>query len=133
MGSYGETIDISSPFFARLADDDRILAQAVYMRLTTRRGTYFTAPDYGLAVTDYVLEGLTNDALERIPYEVKAQLELDERIAGATVTATKTPTEIRGGYALILDITIMKRKGTPLALTLGVSEVTVEVLTRGAG
>jgi phage baseplate assembly protein W len=129
VGRYGQTIDISSPFFARLENDQRILAQAVYRRLNTKKGSLWTDPTYGISVQDYVLAGLTTDALARIPAEVQAELEQDERIGSAAVTATRTRTEA-GGYALELTITITPKTSGTFSLVLAVSELSVQILTR---
>lgn len=156
MGRFGETVDIASPLFARLgsaassapvtltmsvsssgvdlgavSDDHRILAQAVTMRLSTKRGALWTDPTYGLAVQDYLEAELTVDAIARIPHEVEAELEKDERIASAAVVATTTRAAL-GGVALKLAMTITPSPAPSFPMTRPISELTVEALTRGA-
>jgi phage baseplate assembly protein W len=128
---FGETIDIRSPFFARLTGDQRVLAQAVLMRLDTKKGTLWTAPDYGISISDYVELGITADALARIPGDVRAELEKDERIEGAVVTASTTKNP-GGGYALVLDIKITPAGGTVFSMTIAVDQLTIQLLTKGA-
>jgi hypothetical protein len=128
---FGETIDITSPFFARLTGDQRILAQAAMMRLDTKKGTLWTAPDYGLSLSDYVEKGITADELARIPGDIQAELEKDERVEGVIVTATTTR-QSGGGYALILDIRITPSGGTSFSMTVSVDALTIQMLTKGA-
>ncbi|AUX33211.1 uncharacterized protein SOCE836_053650 [Sorangium cellulosum] len=56
MSAYGESINIDSPTFRRTRDPARIIAQAIEMRLSTRRGTYIDDPDYGLLIDDLLLD-----------------------------------------------------------------------------
>lgn len=128
---FGESIDIRSQFFARLTGDQRILAQAVVMRLDTKKGTLWTAPDYGLSLADYVEQGITADALARIPGDVRAELEKDERIEGVVVSASTTKNP-GGGYSLILDIRITPAGGASFSMTLAVDQLTIQLLMKGA-
>lgn len=128
---FGESIDIRSQFFARLTGDQRILAQAVVMRLDTKKGTLWTAPDYGLSLADYVEQGITADALARIPGDVRAELEKDERIEGVIVAASTTKNP-GGGYSLILDIRITPAGGASFSMTLAVDHLTIQLLMKGA-
>jgi phage baseplate assembly protein W len=128
---YGETIDIRSPFFARLTDDQQILSQAILMRLSTRRGTYWSDPGYGLSVQDLLAAGLTVDALARIPAEVRAQLEQDERIRAVSV-APRVETLGVGKVRLLLDLTVTPSRGPTFSRTVAVTDLTVELLTRGS-
>jgi phage baseplate assembly protein W len=131
MGSYGETILIASPFFRRLSDDQTILSQAIVMRLSTKRGTLWADPSYGLAVQDYLQAELTQDALVRIPFEIQAELEKDERIASVSVTSRMEQSAL-GGIKLFVDLIVTPLTGDTFPLTLAISELTVELITRGA-
>ena len=101
----GRTINVRSPFFAALDDDQRILAQAVFLRLTTRQGSYWSRPEYGLLLSDYLKKGLDDDTLARIPSDIQGQLEQDRRIARREVTARTETTQPRGAR-LIVPLTI---------------------------
>lgn len=127
---YGQTVNVKSKLFRKLTDDEAILAQAAELRLGTKRGTYWTDPEYGLLCTDYVNEGVTRETLARIPNEVSAELEKDERIATATVAPTLARTE--SGAAILLAITIEPVAGPSFDMTLSVDGVSVSLLTRGA-
>jgi phage baseplate assembly protein W len=127
---YGTTINAGDPFMRELVDDQAILAQACELRLQTKRGTYWSDPEYGEAVTEYVNEHLTADSLARVPGRVQAELEKDERIASVDVEATLDgPVTAR---RIRLTIRITPLQGTSFAMVLLVSEVSVEVLTKGS-
>lgn len=86
--------------------------------------------EYGLLVSDYLNEGLTPEVLARIPFEVQAELEKDERIGSVEVSATATgPTSSK---SILLAIFVTPRLIPPFSLTLSVPDLTVEILTRGA-
>lgn len=132
MGAlYGETINIYSPLFARLTDDQAILTQAVLMRLNTKRGSDWSDPEYGYAISDLVNEGLSQENLARIPVEVALEVEKDERIASCTAVVSSirsTPS----GAAILLSLVITPVDGPSFSLTLSINDVSVELLTRGA-
>src|SRR5262245_31514712 len=86
----GIAFDDYDPFFGTTDDPPVNLAQAIERRLDTKRGTLPSAPEYGLRVRDYLLAPLTPDALDRIPLEVQAQVELEDDVDHARVSATTT-------------------------------------------
>jgi phage baseplate assembly protein W len=126
---YGESINVDSPFFARLTDDQAILTQAILLRLSTKRGFYWADPEYGLSLADYINDGLTPDALARLPVEVQSELEKDERIASAAVSAAITETP--QGAAVNLSIRVTPVEGKTFTFVLAASAVTVDLLTVG--
>lgn len=132
MGFYGKAIDDTSPFFASTENDETILSQAIARRLATKRGSIWTTPDYGLALTEYVLAGLTTEALATIPAEVKAELEKDERIASLAVAPPIRSTLPGGGQSLRLSLTVTPSKGPVFSRVIAVSDLTVELLTKDA-
>ena len=127
---YGETIDINSPFFARLTADEAIFAQALTMRLSTKRGFYWADPEYGLLLSDYVNEGLTPDALARLPLEVQLELEKDERVGSAAVKPSLTTGP--QGAAVELLITVTPVEGKVFAFVVAADAVTVDLITVGS-
>ncbi|MFS8068763.1 MAG: hypothetical protein ACMG6S_20575 [Byssovorax sp.] len=130
MGTlYGESINVDSPFFARLTDDQAILTQAILLRLSTKRGFYWADPEYGLSLADFINDGLTPDAIARLPMEVQSELEKDERIAGAAVSAAITTTP--QGASVSLSIRVVPVDGSAFTFVLAASAVTVELLTIG--
>ena len=130
MGIYGETVDIRSRTFRRLTDDQRILVQAVIMRLSTKPGTYWTDPAYGFPLSDLVNAGLTQDALARVPGQVKAQLELDERFASVAVEAS-TRQLANKSWVIVIEITFTPSRGPAFSFTVAASALSVDLLTGG--
>lgn len=100
------------------------------MRLSTKRGVLWTDPEYGLCISDYLNMGLTQDALVRIPFEVQAQLELDERIQSVEVSP-RISNPGTGKVRIILDLVITRKTGDVFPLSLSISDLTVELLTQG--
>ena len=125
---YGESVDTTSPTFARLTDDSAILQQAIYLCLTTRRGAYWSAPDYGCSLRSYLLKGLTQAELAAIPQEVASALELDERIARADVSVSASTAK-----TLTLQITVYAKGslGQPYTFVASVTTDLVTVLLKG--
>jgi phage baseplate assembly protein W len=124
---YGETIDIDSPFGARLTDDQAILTQAILMRLSTKRGMYWLDTEYGLPLSGYVNDGLTIDALARIPHEVTAELEKDPRIGSASVVAKQTTGP--QGVSMTLGIQVTPVEGQAFTFVVAVSALTIDIMT----
>lgn len=130
-GPYGESIDIDDPTLRATTSASLILADAIVMRLDTARGSDWSDPEYGLLVTGYIGDALTPDALARIPSDVAAELRKDERINDVDVVPSVTRLPL-GGYRVTLDMTVHPVVGPSFPLTLAVSDLTVEILTRGA-
>jgi len=128
---YGETINIASPSFARLTDDRAILEQAILMRLETRRGTLPKDPEYGLLLTDYINAEMSAETLTRIPAEVQHELEKDQRIQAVTVVPRWNPGSSLASARLYLEMYVTPKEGPSFSLTLAVSQVSVQVLTKG--
>ena len=133
MGHFGTSIALDSPSFASTDDDRRILMDAVVMRLSTRKGTYWTQPDYGYPIADLVKATITVDSLARIPGDVQAEIEKDQRIRSAKVTATTEATNQRGGMRLVLSIEVTPVSGPTVNFAVAVTDVTVELLMREGG
>lgn len=130
----GETVD---PAWTVLRADgyigpvaDEIVQDAVVRRLNTKRGTFWSDPDYGLLVSDYLLEGVDVAGLERIAIEVQQEILKEERIQAVTVTpktTTKPPL-----YTIDLDVAITTDTNSEMQFTLRVDKVSTAVLSPGA-
>lgn len=130
MGTlYGESLNVDSPFFARLTDDQSILTQAILLRLSTKRGLHWADPEYGLSLADYINDGMTPDALARLPLDVQSELEKDERLASAVVVPSLTTTP--QGVGVSLSIRVTPVDGSTFTFVLAANAVTVEILTLG--
>lgn len=126
MTAYGESINIDSPTFRRTRDPARIIAQAIEMRLLTRRGTYFDDPDYGMLLDDLLLDAAPAGRRGRLAAEIAGEIEKDERVESATVTLT----ESAAGLSFSGEVTLVDGRTFPL--TISIQDLTVDVLLRGA-
>jgi len=127
---FGTTFDASDPFFGLLTDDQAILLQACVLRLQTQRGTLWTDPEYGDAIMEVLQDGLTAASFARIPERVRAELEKDERIASVDIAPTIGGSP--GAYSVRLDIQVRPLSGPTFPLTLEITAISVEVLTKGS-
>jgi hypothetical protein len=110
------------------------VGQAGYRRLRTRRGT-LRGParegSYGLALHELV--GQTGDLaalVASLPAQIRAELKKDERVA--EVVARVVRTVVTPATYLEIEVVMFTTDGT-VSLTLGVSEVSVELLALNLG
>lgn len=115
----------------RLVSGVELVAQAIYRRLTTPRGTVRDGEDgsvYGLDIQDFVGRVGTPDAIAAIPALVRAEVLKDDRLTNVTVKATAT-TDRAGLIAIRIQIDAeLVNAGDRFELTLGVSSVSVALL-----
>lgn len=81
---YGTSLNIDT--FELLENDEQILLQATEIRISTRPGTFFDDPLYGLAAEDLLGEGYNAGDAARIGARIAGEVSEDDRIAGATAT-----------------------------------------------
>lgn len=126
MADFGTDIlalDDLDPSFA-LVSGEAMLARAIARRLTTPRGGLFCDPDYGYDVRALLLDGLTPAKLASAQASIAAEVEKDERVAGATVTFTQDTTAER----LTISIELETDEG-PFDLVLSVDALSAELLS----
>jgi hypothetical protein len=101
-----------------------IVLDAVARRFVTARGVLWAHPDYGRDLRQYLNAPMTSSTLARIKADVEDQAKQDERVdsAKASVSYDAPSQRVRIRLALGLD-------SGPFALTLVVSQLTVELLT----
>jgi phage baseplate assembly protein W len=130
---FGRTINIASPTFAEMTDDNAIAAQAVQLILSTRHGSLWWSPESGRDLRDYVNLGLTPERLAIIPAEVRAAIEYDPRVDRADVSKAETTYTADGGAALRIPIDVYAKGAadTPIQLVAVASADLVKVITRG--
>lgn len=102
---YGQTVDTKSPIFAPLTSDPAILGQWIVLCLSTRAGSIWTSPEYGLDLRSFLLTPLTDDDLAVLPTQISHALTFDERVAAADVSVTSTFTA-NGAAKLKMLITV---------------------------
>ena len=122
MGSlYGTSLNMSSPFFRALTDDEAILSQAIQMRFETERGSMWTDPDYGLLLDGYLNEGISVQKLDQLKTEMETEATKDERVESAVVVLNLNKTD--AGYEIEPEILVSPKLGGPFSLTLPVAKV----------
>lgn len=126
---YGQDIDWADDMSptAELVSGVKLLSQAVYRRLITPKGSCLDSPDDGLALEDFLHEGLTEAELAAIPGQVRQEILKDDRIIGVDIEATKTLTDGLLGFELA--ITCTPSEGPDFDLTISVSAAAVKLLS----
>lgn len=108
-----------------------LVAQAIYRRLTTPRGTLSGGDDeenYGFDVSEFVGAVDEDTVVVALPNMVRAEILKDDRLSAATVTSSVSRTTA-GLTTITLDVDAMLAdSGETFSLTLGVSETGVAVL-----
>jgi len=115
----------------RLVSGTDLLAEAIYRRLTTPRGTLRDGDEglvYGLDLQGFVGTVGTQDAADALPDAVIAEVLKDDRVERCECSAA-AQTGTDGLTTIILDVDVFPRDQTEnFTLTLSVDDVTVELL-----
>jgi hypothetical protein len=115
----------------RLVTGVLLVAQALYRRLTTARGTLRDGDAgqvYGIDMQDFVGRVGTAAALALLPEIARAEILKDDRVSSANVTAATTA-DSAGLVAVAIKIDCeLVNPGDRFELTLQVSAVSVSVL-----
>jgi hypothetical protein len=113
---------------ARFARGARLVAEAAYRRITTRRGLLLGGPeeeDYGIDVRDGIGSSNAANFAAALPGRVEAELEKDDRIQATRATATV----VGGGPLVTIRLRVeCETADGPFTLTLDVSEAGVAIL-----
>ena len=115
----------------RLARGRQVVAQAIYRRLTTPRGTLRGGEEeaaYGIDLPGYVGAVGTATALRALPSVVRSELLKDSRIVDCVVTPT-IDQQPSGAVMITLQIDVtLADEGEDFALTLSVGETSLSLL-----
>jgi phage baseplate assembly protein W len=98
------------------------LAQALFRRWTTDRGTLIDDPNYGTNLSDYINDDLGPGDVAKIRAAAESEALKDERVLDITSIGELTQEGV-----LNLTFTIVDAAG-PFTLTVAVSDVTVDLL-----
>lgn len=127
MTDYGTDIscsaDIDQAF--RLVSGTERVTQALYRRLTTKRGSVADAPDYGFDVRELLSRGLTDDDVGSLAGIIRQEILKEECVSVAVVATTLVD------GALQIDARCESSVG-PLAFVLSVTEAAVVLLKEAA-
>lgn len=113
---------------SRFARGVRLVAEAAYRRITTRRGTLLGGQDeanYGIDIGDGIGSSNAESYAAALPGRVEAELEKDDRIQATRATATVVAT---GPLVRILLRVACETSDGPFTLTLDVAEAGVAIL-----
>jgi hypothetical protein len=115
----------------RMASGVELVAQAIYRRLTTARGTLRDGDDgqvYGTDVSDFVGMVGPDNAVDALPDVVVAEVLKDDRVERADVSASVVR-DAMGLATVTIDIEgVLRDSGESFTLTLRVSDVTTALL-----
>lgn len=107
----------------------RLVAEALYRRLTTPRGTLRGAEEesnYGLDLAALVGTVRTNSDIASLPGQIEAEIRKDDRVETVTVSVLETSTS---AALRTFSISFAVETGAgPFTLVLGASAVTIELL-----
>ncbi len=120
-----------SRFTARLVSGRTAVAQSIYRRLTTPRGTLRGSEEaaaYGLDLSELVGAIGYPAAIGALPGRIEAELAKDDRIADSSATVDAF-TDSSGAIFLIVTIDVLLHdEADSFPLTLKVTDVTTELL-----
>ena len=112
----------------RISRGPRLVAEAIFRRLSTPRGRLRGGKEeqnYGLDLTDLVGQASSKAYVASLPGLIAVECEKDPRVQRADVTVVKT---VEAG-ATGLDVTVVGiTSAGPFTLKVAVSEVTVALL-----
>jgi hypothetical protein len=118
-------------FTGRLASGAELVAQAIYRRLTTARGTLRDGDDgqvYGTDVSDFVGMVGPDNAVDALPDVVVAEILKDDRVERADVSAA-IARDSAGLATVTIDVDcVLRDSGESFTLTLAVGDVTTALL-----
>jgi len=115
----------------RLARGSELVAQAIFRRLTTARGTLIDGADgevYGLDLNDFVGQVGPQNAIATLPDVIRAEVLKDDRVDSVDVSVVSV-TQPDASYYLTIEIaaTLADEAGD-FTLTISVDEVSTAFL-----
>lgn len=114
----------------RYVTGTRLVAEALYRRLITPRGTLQGGEDeqnYGLDLLDLIgsIDDANGSKAAALPGQIQAELLKDERLTSVSVSVSSS----KNGTILSWTVTINAQTDIgPFSLVLAVSDVTVDIL-----
>lgn len=112
----------------RFVTGPRLVAEAVYRRLTTPRGMLRGGEeeaDYGLDLTELIGSVSNRSDAAALPGRIENELRKDERIESVKVTVTETTQGVAKSFEVFVEATTSEG---PFDLTLAVSDVTTALI-----
>lgn len=120
---YGIDIDCKddiSPVW-RLVGGILAVAQAVYRRLTTKRGSLLEAPNYGYDLRELLSRGMTEEDISGLPGDIRMECLKEERVDECVVSVELIEET--------LNIVVHCETGIgPFDMTMSISEASVRLV-----
>jgi phage baseplate assembly protein W len=113
----------------RIVTGPRLVAEAIFRRLTTPRGRLRGGKgeqNYGMDLTDLIGQATSKARVAAMGGQIATEVEKDDRILSADVSVVAT--DIGPGVELTITVRSTLKSGGTFELVLGVSEVTVTLL-----
>jgi hypothetical protein len=133
---YGaDTYCYDAPITGRLVSGPELVAQAIYRRLTTPRGTLDDGDEgdvYGLDLQDFVGQFSTADGIAALPDQVRGEVLKDDRVSECTVEVDAV-TDSSGLTSYAIDVACtLHDAGDDFELTLSLSATDGVALVKAA-
>lgn len=115
----------------RLVSGAELVAQALFRRLTTARGTLRDGDEgqtYGIDIQDFVGQIGNANAADAIPDAIAAEILKDDRVDSVVVEATRT-VGTAGLVTFVINIdATLRDDADSFTLTIEVSDISVDLL-----
>jgi len=109
----------------RMVSGVRVVAEAAYRRLISRKGELLSDPDYGLCLADYLGASSSPSDVARLPGLVRSQLLRDARLRSVDASVDETSTGTERAWEVTVE---GYTDAGPFALVVAVSGVTTKLL-----
>lgn len=129
---YGvESWCLGSLVTGRFVRGAQVVAQAIYRRLTTPRGSLRGGEEeqnYGIDLSNYVGASATPQRLASIPGVVRAEILKDDRVLDVKVSMS-TESSVSGSVSIALQLWVtLSESGSAFPMTLAASDAGVQLL-----
>lgn len=110
----------------RVVSGARLIAEALFRRITTPRGRLLSDPNYGIDVFALLNAEMTPEYEATIPPRVRAECSKEPRVQDVKVTLVRVSGTVSREYELTISGTTAEG---PFELSLAVNDVNVRVLS----
>lgn len=125
LPNYGHDLSCTTDLDPAMVEVDGVtcLAQALFRRVITPRGTLIDDANYGFDLTQFINDDLSTSDLARVGAGVDAEFLKDERVFRSSTTVTLLSTGI-----LTVVSSVTPSAGPTFKLTLAITQVTQQIL-----
>lgn len=113
----------------RMVSGARLLAEAMFRRLITDRGTLLDDPNYGFSLRTFLSAEMTPARRAALPGLVRLELQKDERLVEGSVRVEVTEERLpSGAFSWEIDVSAVGIETGPFTFSVAADAVTVELL-----